>query len=703
MGGAMGHNQLPSLAAPVKTLNGVGPRIGNRLNHLGIHQVQDLLFHLPYRYIDRTRLVPLGSLMPGNSALCQGTVELTQVLYGKRRSLLCRISDGTGSLILRFFHFSKAQQANLKPGMTLRCWGQLRKGNNSLEMIHPEYLRVDKVDDANIEQTLTPVYPSTQGISQFKLRDLTGQALAALSRGKAGLNELLPGGILKQFALFDLTSAIRFVHRPPPDADVDSLIKGNHPTQQRLAFEELLAHHLSLRLVRKQVQAHESFSIGGSGNNHINEFLGNLPFELTNAQKKVLSEIRRDMSNSMPMLRLLQGDVGSGKTVVAAIAAIQVISSGYQVALMAPTEILADQHYFNIKQWFSCCDIPVLLLVGKQSKSEKDEILKSLNSSQPVVVVGTHALFQEQVAFGNVGLIIIDEQHRFGVDQRLALLEKGMEKTRQPHQLIMTATPIPRTLAMTLFADLDISVIDELPAGRQPVKTTVISNEKRDEVISRINTACQQGRQVYWVCTLIENSDTLQLQAAEDIQKQLTEQLTGLNIGLIHGRMKSVEKETMMNNFKSGLIDLLVATTVIEVGVDVANASLMIIENAERLGLSQLHQLRGRVGRGSKASDCVLLYQTPLSENARTRLNKMRETNDGFEIAKSDLELRGPGEILGKKQTGMPELRIANFVRDAQLIPRVQQTADIILENHPGQVSKLLSRWLNTKIDFGKV
>ena len=606
-------------------------------------------------------------------------------------------------MTLRFFHFSRAQQAGLKQGMTLRCWGQIRKGNHTLEMIHPEYQRVGAPEDADLEQTLTPVYPLTQGLSQYKLRDLTGQALGALSRDRIGLNELLPDEILKQFSLFSLGSAIRYVHRPTRDADVDSLMNGSHPAQQRLAFEELLAHHLSLRLVRKRVQAHAAFSIGTAGDAYVNQFLNNLPFDLTGAQKKVLAEIRKDMLQSMPMLRLVQGDVGSGKTVVAAITAIHVIHSGYQVALMAPTEILADQHYFNIKQWFSSINIPVLLLTGKQSRSEKDEVLALLDSARPVVVVGTHALFQEQVAFGNVGLIIIDEQHRFGVDQRLALLEKGMEKTRQPHQIIMTATPIPRTLAMTLFADLDISVIDELPPGRQPIKTTVISNEKREEVIRRIHDVCKQGRQAYWVCTLIENSDTLQLQAAEDIQKHLAEQLTELTIGLIHGRMKKAEKETVMDSFKSGRIDVLVATTVIEVGVDVTNASLMIIENAERLGLSQLHQLRGRVGRGSQASDCVLLYQTPLSENAQVRLNRMRETNDGFAIAKSDLELRGPGEILGKKQTGAPELHIADFVRDAHLIPRVQQTADMILAQRPGQVSKLIARWLNTKINFGKV
>ncbi len=673
------------------------------MQHLGIRQIQDLLFHLPNRYIDRTRLIPIGSLRPGDSALFQGTVELVQVLTGRRRSLLCRISDGTGAITLRFFHFSWAQQTNLKQGMTLRCWGQIRNINHSLEIVHPEYQRIDADEDAVLEQTLTPVYPLTQGISQFKLRNLTGLALDALSRDKTGLTELLPDGILKHKPLFSLGQALRYVHRPPRDADLSSLMDGNHPAQQRLAFEELLAHHLSLRLIRKTLQARAAFAIDKGSGGKVKVFLDNLPFELTHAQQRVLGEIRKDLLQPLPMLRLVQGDVGSGKTVVAAIAALQVIHSGYQVALMAPTEILADQHYFNIKQWFSPIGIPVLLLTGKQSRSEKEDVLTLLNSAQPTVVVGTHALFQDQVTFANVGLIIIDEQHRFGVDQRLALLEKGMEKTRQPHQLIMTATPIPRTLAMTLFADLDISIIDQLPPGRQPIKTTVISNEKREEVIERIHEICKQGRQAYWVCTLIENSDTLQLQAAEDIQQHLARQLGGLNIGLIHGRMKNSEKEAVMDDFKSGRIDLLVATTVIEVGVDVANASLMIIENAERLGLSQLHQLRGRVGRGSQASDCVLLYQTPLSENARVRLNMMRETNDGFAIARSDLELRGPGEILGKKQTGVPELHIADFVRDAHLIPRVQQTADIILAQCPGQVDKLIERWLNTKFHFSKV
>ena len=695
--------QTRTLSDPVDTLKGVGPRISERLRRLGIHRVQDLLFHLPHRYIDRTRLVPIGSLRPGDSALCQGTVELVQEPAGRRRSLLCRLSDGTGAITLRFFHFSRAQQAGLKQGMSLRCWGQTRRVNHALEMVHPEYRRVDPGETAGLEQNLTPIYPLTQGISQFKLRNLTGQALEALSGDGACLTELLPDRILRQFSAFNLEQALRFAHRPPRDADINSLADGKHPAQQRLVFEELLAHHLSLRLVRETARAQTSFVIGRNPDGRIRTFLDNLPFELTGAQKRVLREIRDDMLKPAPMLRLVQGDVGSGKTVVAALAALLVIRSGYQVALMAPTEILADQHYFNIRQWFSPVGIPVCLLTGKQPRNEREGVLTQLNSAQPMVAVGTHALFQEQVSFNNIGLIVIDEQHRFGVDQRLALLEKGMDKARQPHQLVMTATPIPRTLAMTLFADLDISVIDRLPPGRQPIKTTVISNERREEVIGRIHEVCRQGRQAYWVCTLVENSETLQLQAAEDIRQHLARQLADLAIGLIHGRMKKTEKETVMDDFKAGRIDLLVATTVIEVGVDVANASLMIIENAERLGLSQLHQLRGRVGRGSQASDCVLLYQNPLSDNARVRLNRMRETNDGFEIAESDLELRGPGEILGKKQTGLPELRIADFVRDAHLVPRVQQAAGHILSQCPELADKLVSRWLSTKTDFGKV
>ena len=691
------------LDAPVNTLPGIGPRIAERLARLGIVQLRDALFHLPHRYMDRTRLMTISALIPGHTALCQGTVESVQISYGRRRSLLCRINDGTGVMQLRFFHFSKAQQQKLVQGQTLRCWGQVRTGSRSLEIIHPEYQRIDETTDTAVEQTLTPVYPLTKGLSQFRLRQLSQQALTALDNDPTALTELLPPALLRQFALSGLVDALRFAHRPPPDADTEELEQGKHPTQIRLVFEELLAHHLSLRLVRAQARQRASFPLNDTDNTYLREFLRQLPFKLTKAQQKALSEIKKDMFQATPMLRLLQGDVGSGKTVVAAITALMVIQSGYQAALMAPTEVLAEQHYFNLKQWFSTVGVPVMLLTGKQNKKEKEQALNALNTAQALIAIGTHALFQEQVAFGSVGLVIIDEQQRFGVDQRLALLEKGGAGSKAPHQLIMTATPIPRTLAMTLFADLDLSVIDELPPGRQPVRTTVISNEKRDQVIRRINAVCKAGQQVYWVCALIENSAVLQLEAAEEVQKYLTRELTELHIGLIHGRMKSAEKEAVMNDFKRGGIDLLVATTVIEVGVDVPNASLMIIENAERLGLAQLHQLRGRVGRGRQLSNCVLLYQPPLSETARIRLNRMRETNDGFAIARSDLELRGPGEILGRKQTGAPELRIADLARHGWLLPQVQQAADIIMNRYPALPGKLVNRWLTTKVDFGKV
>lgn len=692
------------LGAPATALRSVGARLAERLQRLGIHRVRDLLFHLPSRYEDRTRLVAMNRLAAGEAALCQGVIEWVKVQPGRRRNLLCRLRDETGAVVLRFFHFSQAQQAGLRPGVVLRCWGQVRAGRRSLEMVHPECRRINPAAPvADLEQTLTPVYPATEGLSQFRLRDLAAQALAALNRDAAGLPELLPPAVAAQFDSLDLAAAVRFVHRPPRDADAGRLAEARHPAQQRLAFEELLAHHLSLRRARARVRERASFPVGDPEAKQVRAFLDSLPFELTAAQLRVLTEIRRDMQQSTPMLRLVQGDVGSGKTIVAAVAAMLVIQSGRQAALMAPTEILADQHCFNLRQWFAPVGIPVLLLTGKSSGAEKSQVLELLESGRPALMVGTHALFQEGVSFGAVGLVVIDEQHRFGVDQRLALLEKGMDGNRQPHQLVMTATPIPRTLAMALFADLDISVIDELPPGRKPVRTTVISNEKRAEVVRRIHAVCKQGRQAYWVCALIETSDASQLQAAEEVWRLLSAQLAGLGVGLIHGRMKSAEKEQVMNDFKAGDIDVLVATTVIEVGVDVPNAGLMIIENAERLGLSQLHQLRGRVGRGAHGGDCVLLYQAPLSQIARIRLSRMRETNDGFALAQSDLELRGPGEILGTRQTGLPAFRVADFARDAPLVPGVRQVADDILEQWPGHADKLIARWLSAKVEFGKV
>lgn len=690
----------PDLDTPVSKLRGVGSRLENRLKNLQIHRVQDLLFHLPRRYLDRTRVVPIGALLPAREALIQGQIELTQVKFGRRRSLLCRVADGTGSVTLRFFHFNRAQQHNLQRGSYIQCWGQVRRSASKLEMVHPEYQLISERELGNVETHLTPVYPATEGLSQSRLRNITEQALDALEKDDSQLVELLPGEVLRAVKLPGLATALAYVHRPPQDADVDALLSGTHPAQQRLAFEELLAQHLSLRSLRTQIREHRA-PVLAAGNNEIAAFCETLPFSLTGAQQRVVDEIRRDLRCPAPMLRLVQGDVGSGKTIVAAIAAMQALSSGFQVCYMAPTELLAEQHYLNIHNWFTRLSIPVKLLTGRMARAERSRVLEEISNEKPSLLVGTHALFQEGVEFRNLGLVIVDEQHRFGVHQRLSLLEKA--GAQQPHQLTMTATPIPRTLAMALFADLDISVIDELPPGRKPVKTVAISNTRRDEIIERIKVACRQGRQAYWVCTLIDDSDALQAEAATATCELLQEHLPDHKVGLVHGRMKSAEKGQIMSEFKSGRIDILVATTVIEVGVDVPNASLMVIENSERLGLSQLHQLRGRVGRGEQQSDCVLMYQSPLSEFAQARLEIMRKSGDGFEIAREDLQLRGPGDLLGTRQTGLPALRIADLVRDAALLPEVQRFADILLERYPEQVGPLTARWVADRAEFGKV
>lgn len=692
----------PSLDAAVTDLRGVGPRVAQKLERLGIYHVRDLLFHMPIRYLDRTRLSPIGALRTGKSAQVEGVIEITQVKYGKRRSLLCRISDGTGAITLRFFYFSRAQQQRLHKGVRLRCYGQPRLVARTLEMIHPEYQLLAPEEVRPVDENLTPVYPATEGLQQSTLRRLAEQALAALENPDSELTELLPQDLLNTFALPDLQSAIRLVHKPPPDTETAPLMEGIHPAQQRLAFEELLAQYLALRRLRQKLRVHAASPVTGTGK-YRQRLLNALSFKLTGAQERALCEIQEDLGKSHPMLRLLQGDVGSGKTVVATLAALQAVESGYQTALMVPTELLAEQHYQTLQKWLADLDICVLLVTGRLTRTERSERLQVLNDNRPCIVVGTHALFQQDVNFSSLRLIIIDEQHRFGVHQRLALLDKGKQESVFPHQLIMTATPIPRTLAMTMYADLDISVIDELPPGRQEINTVVLSTEKRDEVIERISVACAEGRQVYWVCTLIEESEALQCETAVDTHRHLQQNLPGINIGLIHGRLKSQEKDNIMNDFKSGRIQLLVATTVIEVGVDVPRASLMIIENAERLGLFQLHQLRGRIGRGSLKSDCVLLYQPPLSETARIRLDTMRQTNDGFKIAQKDLELRGPGDLLGARQTGLPELRIADLIRDAALLPTVHRAADIMLREYPDRIPALVNRWLGRNTDLAKV
>ena len=670
--------------------------------HIGINKIQDLLFHLPYRYIDRTRLIALGKLKIGEDAYVQGKIELTQIGYGRRRSLLCRISDGTGAIILRFFYFSKSQQNNLKRGETIRCYGKVRKGKNTLEIIHPEYRLIDNETEIGLEKQLTAIYPTTKGLQQPRIRKLIEQALAVLNNDKKNMIELLPKDILLEQNLPTLTDALEYVHRPPIDADLESLINKKHPSQKRLTAEELLAYQLSLLDLRKELKKEES-PVFKKSIRLIPKFLKKLSFELTNAQKKAFATIESDLNKSSAMLRLLQGDVGSGKTVIAALATLQAIEENYQVAIMVPTELLAEQHYKNFTNWFESFDIETILLTGKLKKSIRKIIEEKLKNKKPIVAIGTHALFQENISFSKLGLVIIDEQHRFGVHQRLTLIEKGQKHDKYPHQLIMTATPIPRTLTMTAYADLDHSIIDELPPGRISTKTTVHSNQVRDEIINRIKDKCELGHQAYWVCTLIDESESLQCETAIATSEKLKNKLKNTKVGLIHGRMKSNEKEIIMKDFKDGEIHLLVATTVIEVGVDVPNANLMVIDNAERLGLSQLHQLRGRIGRGNKESFCALIYQSPLNKIAKERLRVMEDTNDGFVIAEKDLELRGPGEVLGTRQAGIPDFQIANLKRDSYLLPKIQEMAKQLLEKNPKNVRLLIERWLGKKHEYSNV
>lgn len=683
-------------------LSGVGPKVEEKLNRLGISKIQDLLFHLPIRYQDKTQLSLIGTLQPGQEALVEGTVEITQVKFGHRRSLLCMISDGTGSLMLRFFHFSRAQQQRLNKGTVLRCYGQIRQGIKILEIAHPEYQHIDPVHAPAIEKQLTALYPLTDGLHQKTLQKLSAQALNILTAREDKPDELLPDEVLTTFDLPDLISTLSYVHRPPPEANLQLLRQGQHPTQQRLSFEELLTQHLSLQRVRQKTQTLQANPLINQAQLR-EKFIAQLDFTLTHAQEKVLTEIERDLNKNTPMLRLLQGDVGSGKTVVSAFAALQALASDNQVALMVPTELLAEQHFQTFTQWFKNLGVEVLLITGKSSKSVRESNLKLLNHKECVIAIGTHALFQKDITFSNLGLIIIDEQHRFGVHQRLSLLDKGSVNGILPHQLIMTATPIPRTLAMTIYADLDLSIIDSPLPNRQAINTVAISNDRRDEISTRIVNACQNRRQVYWVCTLIEESEVLQCQTATETFQQLSEKLQGIKIGLIHGKMKHKEKESVMSSFKENEIQLLVATTVIEVGVDVPNASLMIIENAERLGLFQLHQLRGRVGRGDIKSDCVLMYQAPLGDLARSRLETMRGTNDGFVIAEKDLQLRGPGELTGTRQTGLPDLRIADILRDANLLTDVHQAAKILQQRYPQHIDLLIGRWLGKEFEYSNV
>ena len=675
---------------PVSTLKGVGPKVAEKLQKLNIATVQDVLFHLPLRYQDRTRVMPLGSLQPGMEAVVDVEIKLADVVFRRRRSLLCKVADGTGSLTLRFFHFSKLQQQNLQPGVRLRCFGEIRRGAGGLEMVHPEYQLID--DDLPAEDVLTAIYPTTEGVHQLTLRKITDQALALLTSNRV-LQDWLPEALIGKYRFPDLKTALAIVHRPPPAEDIAALMDGMHPAHRRLSFEELIAHRLGLLALRSHTRRLKAPAMVQSAKLQT-DFIASLPFDLTGAQNRVIAEILHDLSRTEPMLRLVQGDVGAGKTVVAAAAAAQAVAAGFQVAVMAPTEILAEQHLLNFAGWFEPLGIEVGWLSGKMTARQRRDALEAIAMGQSKIIVGTHALFQSDVQFSKLGLTIIDEQHRFGVHQRLALRNKGADEGVIPHQLIMTATPIPRTLAMTAYADLDCSVIDELPPGRIPVNTVAVAFSRRAEVIERVHQAIADGRQVYWVCTLIEESEALQCQAAEDTARVLEEALPDYQVGLVHGRMKPRDKEAIMSAFKNRELDLLVATTVIEVGVDVPNASLMIIENAERLGLSKLHQLRGRVGRGTAVSSCVLVYQPPLSQNAKDRIGIMRETNDGFLIAEKDLEIRGAGELLGTRQTGIAAFRIADLSRDQDLLDDVAEAAGLLVRDHKDAIAPLIKRWV---------
>jgi len=686
--------------SPLTALKGIGPALASKLEKLGLLQVEDLLFLLPTRYEDRTSLTLLGSLQPGSRCLVSGEVLLAETVYRGRRSLLVRIGDGTGQLTLRFFYFSRQQQAQFETGVRVSCFGDVRAGQGGLEMVHPEYRILKPEQDAVTGDALTPIYPTTEGIQQGRIRSLVAQALKAMQA--APPEELLPDSIRDDYAMPALADALQYLHNPPPDADLTRMAAGTHPCQQRLAFEELLGHYLSLSNLRK-LALRDAATPLAAGGELVPEFMRSLPYQLTAAQNRVVGEILRDLAEPHPMMRLIQGDVGSGKTVVAAIAALQAVASGVQAAVMAPTELLAEQHWRSFCDWFAESGIALTWLSGSQKAAERRQALESIATGIAGMVIGTHALFQEGVDFKDLGLVIIDEQHRFGVHQRMALRDKGAGNGRHPHQLVMTATPIPRTLAMAAYADLDTSVIDELPPGRQPVQTVALPDVRRADVVARVQRACQEGQQAYWVCPLIEESDILDYQAAEASFDMLTVALPSLSVGLVHGRMKAPAKDAVMRRFKSGEIHLLVATTVIEVGVDVPNASLMIIENAERMGLSQLHQLRGRVGRGDRQSHCVLLYKQPLGQLAKSRLAVLRDTNDGFLVAQRDLELRGPGELLGTKQTGLPQYRVADLVRDAELMPKVQMAAERLRETSPRQADALVQRWAGEGSRYGKV
>lgn len=685
-------------AIPLTSLTGVGHHQANRLAKLNLHSAHDLLFHLPLRYEDRTQVYKISHLKPGLAATIEGVIISSALQPGRKSRLTCTVSDNETSIELLFFNVHPGMKQSLVPGQTILAYGEVRSNGNRMTMLHPEYTVQYSQHQRQLWAALIPVYPTTHGVSQATLRNLTQQVLNLLK--SCPIHELLPATWHEK--LPSLADALSQLHRPPTHRCAQHIEQGDHPAQRRLVLEELVAHHLSMLTARHSIRRYRAQAIPIQ-RTLADRFLAALPFKPTLAQQRVIREIEQDLSQHHPMMRLVQGDVGAGKTLVAALVALNVIAHGGQVALMAPTELLAEQHAATFTRWFTPLDIRVGWLMGKQKGKAREAQQQAIADGSIQMIIGTHALFQQQITFKKVTLIIIDEQHRFGVHQRLALWEKGRQHNCYPHQLIMTATPIPRTLAMTAYADLDTSVIDALPPGRTPITTAVVADTRRDEVIDRVRHACSQQRQAYWICTLVEKSDLLVAQAAEETWQALRDALPELNIGLIHGRLKPAEKQAIMHAFIQREIQLLVATTVIEVGVDVPNASLMIIENPERLGLAQLHQLRGRVGRGTARSHCVLLYKTPLSQLAKQRLQVLRDSNDGFFIAQRDLEIRGPGELLGTKQTGNAQFKVVDLLRDEEMLPLAQRVAQHLLQHHPQQAAALIARWMPNTAHYSNI
>ena len=679
-------------------LKGIGEKGLIKLNKIGIRSIEDLLFHLPIRYQDKTKLTKISDLEPGKKYFIEGKVEKSNIIFFKKRMFLVRLSDSSGFIQLRFFYFNKSQMKNFSEGKTVRCYGELRLANKVKEMIHPECEFIDQNNIKKLEENLTPVYPITEGLQQHRIRNFIKQSLEMLKSEKIFFPEILPKKILEKYKLVDINTALLNIHCPHKNESHDELINSENINKRRLIFEELLAHQLIFKRIKALNKRLISFKLDDN-KKPIEKLIKKLPFEPTGAQLNVIKEIISDMQKRTPMMRLVQGDVGCGKTLVALFAALHAISNGYQVAFMAPTEILSEQHYQSIKLMLEDFNINISILYSGIKAKEKEVILEDIKLGNTDLIIGTHALIQNQVRFANLALVIIDEQHKFGVHQRMTLTTKGKKFDTFPHQLILTATPIPRTLAMSLYGNLEYSVINEMPKGRQDIDTIALPEDRRNEVLKKISSKCKDGSQVYWVCPLINESEVLECKAAINTYEELKIKLQDIKIGLIHGKMKMTEKEAVMSDFRRKKIDLLVSTTIIEVGLDVPNATVMIIENSERMGLSQLHQLRGRVGRGDKKSSCILIYKSGLSETARRRINILRKSGNGFDIAREDLDLRGPGEILGKKQKGDINFKIANITRDYKFI---EDTKDCANEISSKASEKLARRWITEEIEIGK-